>query len=101
MFTTTTITDISKQQTSVSQDALDLIKMVDDLIDDISSRFTSVSTELFSKSARFSFLLYATLFEFMLTRHMVVDEMAARLDSLEASTLARDMRDDANPTPKK
>lgn len=66
-------------QTSVSQDSVDLVKMVDDLIDDISSRFATVSTELFSK----------------------MDEMAARLDSLEASTLARDMQDDANRTPKK
>lgn len=53
MFTllSTGITDIYGQQPSASQDALDLVKMVDDLLDDISTRFTSTSTELFSKSA--------------------------------------------------
>ncbi|KAL5347646.1 hypothetical protein ACLOAV_007055 [Pseudogymnoascus australis] len=53
--------------------------MVDDLLEDISTRFTSTSTELFSK----------------------MDEMARRLDHLEASILARDSQDDANRTPKK
>ncbi|OBT61129.1 hypothetical protein VE03_10841 [Pseudogymnoascus sp. 23342-1-I1] len=66
-------------QPSANQDALDLVKMVDDLLDDISTRFTSTSTELFSK----------------------MDEMARRLDHLEASILTRDSQDDANRTPKK
>lgn len=46
-----TITNMSAQQPSANQDALDLVKMVDDLLDDISTRFTATSTELFSKSA--------------------------------------------------
>ncbi|KFY77937.1 hypothetical protein V499_02806 [Pseudogymnoascus sp. VKM F-103] len=66
-------------QPSANQDALDLVKMVDDLLDDISTRFTATSTELFSK----------------------MDEMARRLDHLESSILARDSQDDANRTPKK
>ncbi|KFY07226.1 hypothetical protein V492_07323 [Pseudogymnoascus sp. VKM F-4246] len=66
-------------QPSANQDALDLVKMVDDLLDDISTRFTSTSTELYSK----------------------MDEMARRLDHLEASILARDSQDDPNRTPKK
>ncbi|KFY87146.1 hypothetical protein V500_07162 [Pseudogymnoascus sp. VKM F-4518 (FW-2643)] len=70
-------------QPSANQDALDLVKMVDDLLDDISTRFTSTSTELFSKTTS------------------IVDEMARRLDQLEASILARDSQDDANRTPKK
>jgi hypothetical protein len=45
-----TITNIYAQQPTANQDALDLVKMVDDLLDDISTRFTSTSTELFSKS---------------------------------------------------
>lgn len=53
MFTllSSTITNMSAQQPSANQDALDLVKMVDDLLDDISTRFTATSTELFSKSA--------------------------------------------------
>ena len=44
-------TNIHAQQPSANQDALDLVKMVDDLLDDISTRFNATSTELFSKSA--------------------------------------------------
>ncbi|KFY20561.1 hypothetical protein V491_03623 [Pseudogymnoascus sp. VKM F-3775] len=66
-------------QPSANQDSLDLVKMVDDLLDDISTRFAATSTELFSK----------------------MDEMAKRLDHLEASILARDSQDDASHTPKK
>ncbi|ELR02323.1 hypothetical protein VC83_01409 [Pseudogymnoascus destructans] len=66
-------------QPSANQDALDLVKMVDDLLAGISTRFTATWTELFSK----------------------MDEMARRLDHLESSILARDSQDDASRTPKK
>lgn len=53
MFTllSSSITNLSAQQPSANQDSLDLVKMVDDLLDDISTRFAATSTELFSKSA--------------------------------------------------
>lgn len=98
---TTSVTNVNilKQQTSASQDSPDLVKLVDDLLDDISSRFATVSTELFTKSACFKtpFLINCS------TKHTdnTVDDMATRLDSLEASILARDMQDDGNHTPKK
>lgn len=37
----------------------------------------------------------------MLTLTPIVDEMATRLDNLEASILARDTQDEVNRTPKK
>lgn len=47
------LTDISKQQPVANQDAVDLVQMVDDLLDDVSTRFAAVSTEIFAKSALF------------------------------------------------
>ena len=74
-------TNISTQQPSANQDALDLVKMVDDLLDDISTRFTSTSTELFSKSA----FLRRSIAHSLTDSDSTVDEMARRLDHLEAS----------------
>lgn len=65
----------------------ELIKAVDELLDNLSSKFSKVSTEVFAKSESLSINSNRDGPP-LLTICLLVDEMAQRLDELEASIKA-------------
>ena len=67
-----------------NEEANELIKAVDEMLESLTTRFTKISTEVFSKSESSSGSQLRRLADFRAT----VDEMSQRLDELEASIKA-------------
>ena len=60
------------------------MKAVDEMLENLTMKFTKISTEIFSKSEFISFVSHRRLANVRAT----VDEMSQRLDDLEASIKA-------------